>query len=64
MKRKNSKLKKQQSHHGVILQQGSEQAQLQSTVKPRPIAEERDALDAEEQENLKKLKEKVKKNLN
>lgn len=49
------KLKKQQTHHGMILQ-GSEQ-QLQR-VKTKPSLQEKDVLDDEEQENLKKLKEK------
>lgn len=59
IKKKHSKLKKQDSHHGAILQ-GSEQVQLHR-VKTRPSAEEKDSLDEEEQENLQKLKEKVNK---
>ena len=57
IKKKHGKLKKQESHHGAILQ-GSEQMQLHR-VKTRPSAEEKDSLDEEEQENLQKLKEKV-----
>lgn len=57
MKRKFSKLKIQQSHHGVILQ-GTEQMRVKKkeTV---TTADEDDDLDEHEEESLKKIKEKV-----
>lgn len=57
MKRKFSKFKNQQSHHGVILQ-GTEQMRVKKkeTV---TTADEDDDLDEYEEENLKKIKEKV-----
>ncbi|KAL9969156.1 hypothetical protein ACROYT_G021333 [Oculina patagonica] len=55
LKRKNSKLKKQQSHHGMILQ-GSDQNLLQIVATRQ--SEEEDVPDDEEQENIKKMKEK------
>lgn len=59
MTRKNSKLKKQQSHHGVILQ-GPEKGQGQ---KVKTTSVEEDEPNDEEQENLRKLKEKVNKKI-
>ena len=59
MTRKNCKLKKQQSHHGVILQ-GPEKGQGQ---KVKTTSVEEDEPNDEEQENLKKLKEKVNKKI-
>lgn len=57
MKRKFSKFKNQQSHHGVILQ-GTEQMRVKKkeTV---TTADEDDDLDECEEENLKMIKEKV-----
>ena len=57
VKRRFSKFKNQQSHHGVILQ-GTEQMPVKKkeTV---TIADEDDDLDEYEEENLKKIKEKV-----
>ena len=57
MKRKFSKFKNQQSHHGVILQ-GTEQMRVKKkeTV---TTADEDDDLDEYEEENLKMIKEKV-----
>ena len=57
MKRKFSKFKNQQSHHGVILQ-GTEQMRVKKkeTV---TTADEDDDLDEYEEENLKKIKDKV-----
>lgn len=57
MKRKFSKFKNQQSHHGVILQ-GTEQMRVKKkeTV---TTADEDDDLNEYEEENLKKIKEKV-----
>ena len=54
-----SKLKKQQSHHGMILQ-GPDQNLLQSVAVARH-SEEEDVPDDEEQENIKRMKEKVSK---
>ncbi|XP_068698961.1 DNA ligase 1-like [Montipora capricornis] len=53
---KNRKLKKQQTYHGEIIQL-SQQLQHRQ-VKSKSKADGEDALDKEEQENLKKLKEK------
>lgn len=57
MKRKFSKFKNQQSHHGVILQ-GTDQMRVKKkeTV---TTADEDDDLDEYEEENLKMIKEKV-----
>lgn len=57
MKRKFSKFKNQQSHHGVILP-GTEQMPVKKkeTV---TTADEDDDLDEYEEENLKMIKEKV-----
>lgn len=55
LKRKPSKLKKQASHHGMILQ-GSDQKLLQSVSTMQDVEE--DTSDEEEQENIKKMKEK------
>ena len=54
---KNRKLKKQQTYHGEIVQL-SQQLQHRQ-VKSKSKADGEDALDKEEQENLKKLKEKA-----
>jgi len=56
LKRKTSKIKKQQSHHGTILQ-GSDYEPLKSVTAIQ--SEEEDVPDDEEQENIKKMKEKV-----
>ena len=56
MKRKTSKIKKQQSRHGAILQ-GSDHKLLKSVTTIQ--SEEEDVPDDEEQENIKKMKEKV-----
>lgn len=57
MKRKFSKFKNQQSHHGVILQ-GTEQMHVKKK-ETATTADEDDDLDEYEEENLKKIKEKV-----
>lgn len=56
MKRKFSKFKSQQSHHGVILQ-GTEQMPVKK--KETVTTADEDDLDEYEEENLKKIKEKV-----
>ncbi|KAJ7388443.1 hypothetical protein OS493_037605 [Desmophyllum pertusum] len=58
LKRKASKLKKQQSHHGVILQRSADQ-KLSESVKTTKQSEEEDLPDDEEQENIRKMKEKA-----
>ena len=57
MKRKFSKFKNQQSHHGVILQ-GTEQIMPVKKKETVTTADD-DDLDEYEEENLKKIKEKV-----
>ena len=58
MKRKFSKFKNQQSYHGVILQ-GTEQIMSVKKKETVTTADEDDDLDEYEEENLKKIKEKV-----
>lgn len=58
MKRKFSKLKNQQSHHGVILQ-GTKQMHVKKKETVTTLTDEDDDLDEYEEENLKKIKEKV-----
>lgn len=57
MKRKTNNIKKQQSHHRVILQ-GSDHKPHKSVTAIQ--SEDEEVPDDEEQENIKKMKEKVK----